>query len=468
MAALGLTWLPQYSSAPLPQSQLFEILVTDSSPERAMAVVNELARQVIRQSPTSVQPQEQEHQDFVDSQLLYLEQKITETLDEISVKEKQLGDLVGARQIADAQSEIEALQTKLTNLQTSYTTLLANSQRGANNTVSVLEWATLPKTPIGPSPIIIVLLSTVVALVITAGAVYLLEYLDDTLKTPEDVNKVLNLPVVGEIMEIEKTGEEDIFVARQPRSFVAEAFRTLRTNLEFAGVDAPLKTILISSASSAEGKTNLAINLATVIAQGGKKVVLLDADMRKPSIHESLDLPNNKGLSEVFRGSIDLHDALTLWLEEKIFVVTAGSPPPNPTDLLNAKKMDTILKSLQQVADTTIIDGPPFLVADAAILSNKVDGVLLVIRHGFTRKNEAKAMLEQVKRSGAKIVGVVINRVPRKSAGYYGRHQYYEGSDDSESGGKKKSSAKSKKPGFLGTLKKERAQPIAQNKPGAP
>ena len=426
MAMLGTDWLPSYNASPLPNSQIIEILVSDTSPERAQVVANALASALIQQTPTNTQ-QQQARVAFIDEQLSQLEEDIRATQDEITKKEQELGQLFSARQIADAQAQIAALNTKLTSLQSNYAALLTNSQRGAINTLSVLEPANLPGQPIGPNKIMIILLSGAIALVISAGAAYLLEYLDDTLKDPEDIYRLLDLPVVGFISRIDKGKYHGDYVAKHPRSAIAESFRALRTDLEFAAVDMPLKIILVTSPSVAAGKTSIAINLAVVIAQGGKKVYLVDADLRKPSVHRSLGLPNRQGLSDAFRREKDIRDLAQFWQEGNIHVITSGPLPPNPSELLSSKKMDQILQTLEREADVVIIDGPPFLVTDATILSAKAEGVLLVVRYGNTRKEGAINAVKQLQRTGARILGVVLNQVPRKGEEYLGLYRYYAG-----------------------------------------
>jgi capsular exopolysaccharide synthesis family protein len=270
-----------------------------------------------------------------------------------------------------------------------------------------------------------VLLSAAIAFVISAGAAYLLDYLDDTLKSPEEITQVLDLPVIGYISEFDSSENYGAYVAKQPRSAVAEAFRSLRTDIEFAGVDTPLKTIYVSSTSMSEGKTSIAANLAVILAQSGKNVVLLDADLRKPNVHRKLGLTNKKGLSDVFRSKYDIYEVSVNWRDGNIVVITSGDIPSNPSELLSSNKMDQVLASLGNVADVVVIDGPPFLVTDATILASKVDGVLFVVRYGHTRKKIAQEAIKRLRRSDAKVLGVVMNRVPRGAEDLYGLYNYY-------------------------------------------
>jgi polysaccharide biosynthesis transport protein len=459
MDALGLTWLPSYTARALPNSQLVEIVVTDVLPERAQIVANELANQTIMQSP-GFQNEDQEQDEFIQGQLRTLEADITLTKDEIAKKQEELGGLFSARQISDTQEEIRGLDTKLNSLQTTYASLLGNSSRGATNTISVLESANLPSIPVGPNKAMMVLLSAAIGLGLSTGAAYLLEYLDDTIKTTTDVKKLFKLPVIGHIPEIEKGQNDSTYLTKNPRSAVAEAFRTLRTNLEFASVDNPLKVILVSSAAVGDGKTSVSSALATIMAQGGKTVLLVDADLRRPSIHRYLGLSNKNGLTDVFRNSIELHETLQTWNLEKVMVIPGGEPPPNPAELLGSKKMDIILDSLRKVADVVILDGPPFLVTDAALLASKVDGVLMVVRSGHSRKNEVLYSIEQLETAGARVVGVALNGISRSAENVYSRYRYYGNDYLSEGFAPPKGGDGVAKPGFkLPKIFREKKKP---------
>jgi capsular exopolysaccharide synthesis family protein len=424
---LGLDWLPDYLARAVPNTQLIEIWVTDFNPQRAQVVANELAHQLVLRGPTSAQPEDQGRQDFVNKQLDDLQTQIVGTRDEITKLQDKLGSLNSARELQDTQSQITALQQKLTTLQGTYASLLSNTHQGAANTLTVVEPADLPTTPIGPKKLLIILLSAGIGFALAGGAAYLLEYLDDTLKSPEEITKILGVPVIGLIGETGegRDGKNSIYVSKHPRSPIAEAYRSLRANLEFAAVDQPLSSILIVSADTAAGKSSVAANLAVIMAQGEKSVVLVDADLRKSSIHTYADLPNEIGLSDLFRNGADVSKAVQVWKDQNVSVVTGGSSPPNPAELLGSKKMDSILARLGEKADVVVIDSAPFIVSDALMLAAKVDGVLVVIRPGHTRKKIAMAMMEQLNRAGARILGVVLNRIPHRGAEYYGGFLYY-------------------------------------------
>jgi succinoglycan biosynthesis transport protein ExoP len=294
-----------------------------------------------------------------------------------------------------------------------------------------VEPASVPTEPVRPKPLQNSLLAGVVGLLLSFGAVSLIEYMDDTLKTPEDVDFHLQLPVIGLIGEMKspngKGNEQAIgkFVVENPLSPITEAFRDLRTNLDFAGVDKPLKTLLITSPNPEEGKTTIATNLAAVIAQGEKKVILVDADLRKPSIHKFLELPNSKGLSDLFRDQTMLSEVITSWADTSVEVITSGKIPPNPTELLTSVKMEKMLDELKGKANIVILDTPPGFVTDPIALSAKVDGVLIVISPGKTRIGSAQVLMEHLQRAGARVIGVVMNPISRHQSHYYSKYHQY-------------------------------------------
>ncbi len=432
MSTLGLNWLPEYIVRPLPNSQLIEVAVTDTSPIRAQAVANELANQLIRQTPGNPDEQDEERRIFIEQQLQSLEESITQTQEEIQQKQSELEDLTSARQIADTQQEIVQLESKLTALQTNYANLLANTTEGARNTLTIIEPASLPNSPVGPDKLMIILLSSVIAFTIAAGAAYLLDYLDDTFSSSEQITSILKIPVIGVIANV-GVNNHGVHVNEEPQSPVAESFRVLRSNLEYANTDNPLKMILVSSSGVGDGKSFVSVNLAMIFAQAGKKVILIDADLRKPKIHQYLGINNENGLSDLFAWNKDFYSVFSTSVDGKLGVITAGNPPPNPAEIMISKKMDLLLENIRKLTDIVIIDGPPLLLADSITLSKKVDGTLLVIRYGVSRRGSTNSAMKQLHQSGANVVGAVFNNAPINREGYSGWYQYYkEYSDASE------------------------------------
>lgn len=309
-------------------------------------------------------------------------------------------------------------------------TLNMSRVQSTPNVVQV-EPASVPNEPFSPRPIQTAALAGVVGLLGTAGIAFLVEYLDDTIKTPEDVKEILGLPVIGFVSSMNLKGnngeKEGSYVANHPRSPITEAFRALRTALEFYSVDQPLRTLLVTSAGPEEGKTTVVTNLAIIHARSNKKVLLLDADMRRPNVHIQLDLSNRIGLSDIIRGRIEPSEALHHQPQgiQNLDVITSGSLPPNPAELIASERMSKIIKQLLDNYDLIFIDTPPAIVTDAQILSNKMDGVLFVIKPGKTRAITALTPLEEFQRVGAKMIGVIMNQIPRNREYYYGGYGYY-------------------------------------------
>ena len=265
-----------------------------------------------------------------------------------------------------------------------------------------------------------------------AGIAFLMEYLDDTIKTPEDVKQILGLPVIGLVADMEtgrskhKGQSKGVFVADQPRSPISEAFRSMRTSLEFYSVDQQLQMLIVTSSGPEEGKTTIASNLAVIIAGSNKKVLLLDADLRRPNVHQRLMIPNRVGLSDLIRGRLEINDVIQFSTEiPYLNLITSGSLPPNPAELLGTQKMLSILEDLRAKFDMIVIDTPPAIVTDAQILASKTDGVIYVIRPGKTRSLVARTPLEEFERLGANVIGVVMNRIPHNRGYYYGGFEYY-------------------------------------------
>jgi succinoglycan biosynthesis transport protein ExoP len=295
-----------------------------------------------------------------------------------------------------------------------------------------VERATPPVVSLNTNSFTNMILGVAAGMLVMGGIGLLVEYLDDTLKTPEEITEILGLPVIGYVDDVSelkrnasdsRSNELGPYIGNHPRSPVAEAFRGLRANLEFAAVDKPLKTILITSAGPREGKTTVAVNLAAIFSQESKLAMLVDCDLRRPEIHKIFGYDNNIGLSSSLIDQSGVRDGAILW-SKSLAVVPSGTLPPNPTELLGSSMMVDILRRFKNVSDVVVLDSPPSVVADAVILSAKVDGVVLVVRPGHTHSGAAIALVEQLRRADARVVGVVLNRISRKQLGYYGRYSY--------------------------------------------
>jgi polysaccharide biosynthesis transport protein len=276
------------------------------------------------------------------------------------------------------------------------------------------------------------LLGGLAGLVLALAFILLMDSLDTTIKTRQDVERIMpGLSVLGYVLPIPVSrDQEGPYVLHAPRSPVAEAFRSLRTNLEFIAVDKPLKSILISSASAGEGKTTLTANLGLILAQGGKRVALLDADLRRPRLHQELGVSNRVGLSDIFRGAATVEQALQPFGETGISIITSGGIPPNPAELIGSVKMGQIIDELESSFDVIVIDTTPTIVTDSQLLAARVNGVLLIVRAGETQNEAVRAMVEQYRHVGARLLGVVLNNVVPGNGYGYGNYQYGEASQD--------------------------------------
>lgn len=209
-----------------------------------------------------------------------------------------------------------------------------------------------------------------------------------------------------------------------PKSPVAEQFRTIRTNIQFANVDEELQTMIVTSSGPAEGKSTTTANLAVVFAQQGKRVLLIDADLRKPTVHYTFRTENHIGLSNVLTRQASLEEAVTVTAQDKLWVLPSGPIPPNPSELLGSKGMKTLLEEAKDKYDVIILDTPPVLaVTDAQVIANLADGVVLVVSSGKTETVAAKKAKELLESANGKILGVVLNNKKVQDSQYY----YYYG-----------------------------------------
>lgn len=220
----------------------------------------------------------------------------------------------------------------------------------------------------------------------------------------------------------QKTARQLIAVA-SPRSIISEQFRTVRTNLTFSLPDEDLNTLFFTSASPSEGKSTVSANTAVTFAQAGKKVLFIDADMRKPTVHYTFALPNAAGLSTVLTAQISVEEVIRQTDIDNLSVITSGPIPPNPSELLGSKGMTFLIEQMKKLYDIIVFDAPPTLsVTDAQILSNEMDGTVLVIDAGRTEKETVQKAKELLEQADAKILGVVLNNYTDEDSGYY---EYY-------------------------------------------
>ncbi|MFI5259384.1 MAG: polysaccharide biosynthesis tyrosine autokinase [Candidatus Limnocylindrales bacterium] len=401
-------------------STLLTITADDAVPTRAAAIANAMATQLIAASP-AIQGRQAAFQASIDADLQATQGQITAT----QAKVDSLTALTARTPAQDA--NLATLEGQLVTLRSTYSTLLTFSSSNVSNLLSVVEPAVVPLTPVSPRPLLNTLLAAVLGLLVAAGVVVISSSVNDAIRDVDEVQEAAGLSTLGEIAQMRgDRARSEIYrlaVLLHPRSAVAEAYRALRTNIEFSSVDAPISTLLVTSATPGEGKTVTACNLAVVFAQAGRRVVLVDADLRKPGVHQVFDLPNASGLTTLLRDDhVSVDTIAQVTEQDNLRVITTGPLPPNPAELLGSRRMRAVLERLKAEGDLLILDSPPLqAVADGAVLSSFLDGTLLVIDARRSRGRTVRAACETLTRAGATVVGAVLNRMPDKatSSNYY-------------------------------------------------
>ncbi|MDP2960746.1 MAG: polysaccharide biosynthesis tyrosine autokinase, partial [candidate division Zixibacteria bacterium] len=315
-------------------------------------------------------------------------------------------------------------------------------EAGQIGNVRIIDKALPPEDPIKPKKKINLLLGALLGLGLGLGMAFFVERLDNSLKSIEDV-ETTGLSILGSIPLIKsskdkKSGKEEkkseeyqikritsnLVTHFEPKSPISEAYRTFRTNLQFARLDTPLKTILVTSSGPSEGKSTTVANLAITMAQMGTNTILVDSDLRRPVLHSIFNLQRNPGLTNYLAGNVPLREIIQKTPIENLSLLTCGVLPPNPSELLGSKKMKNLLEELKENYEMILFDSPPVIaVTDAAVLSTLLDGVVLVASSGSTSREaiqRAITLLENVK---SHLIGGVLNKIKVESV--YGSYHYY-------------------------------------------
>jgi succinoglycan biosynthesis transport protein ExoP len=414
---------PQAITAqPLSNTQLINIFVESSDPNLAADIANTLvtvfADQVHSLQTTRFSASEQSLQ----AQMADIENKIKAANEQLTT-------------ITDP-TEKDRLETMVANYSQTYAGLLQSyeqvrlAEAQTLSSIVQIDPANIPTVPVRPKTFQNVIIAALVSAILACGLIIGIDLLNDTVKTPEEITKKLGLPVLGVLSHYKNKNGIPI-TESEPHSPTSEAFRTLRTNVKYAGAGLVkhIHSIMVISAMPNEGKTDVIINLGVVLAQSGQRVLLIDADLRRPTIHSRLGLNNLVGLSNFFLSPEGQKERF--FQKTRIVglsALTAGNSPPNPSEILGSPLIGTILEKLKTNYDILLIDTPPCLaVSDAAEMLPYVEGVLLVIKPGSTRLAPLQRLIKQLHQQNANLLGVVLNDINlhNSSYGYYYKNNKY-------------------------------------------
>ena len=409
-------------------TQILVITVEDTSPSRAAAIANTIGEVFTDQTEARENLRYAAPIENWQTQL----NEITEKIESIETSINLAIDNDSVTEVAT----LSLLETQLKEAQLRYTDIFNNlnemqlAQAEQSSNLVPIESAVPPRKPISPRVLTNTLLATVVGAMLAVGVIFLIEYMDDTVKTPDDVSQETGLSTIGAIAKFDH--DDDVMSARlvtknTPRDPVSEAYRVIRTNLSFSTVDDNLNNMLVTSSTPSEGKSTTAANLAIVMAQTGKRVILVDADLRRPVQHKIFDIPNNRGLTTaILDTETNINDHLNDSEIDNLRIMSSGPIPPNPSELLSSQRMEQLLNILREHSDFVIFDTPPVLtVTDSTILATKVGGTLLVVDTGSTRLSTLAQAYELLHNSGGHVYGVVLNRLKSSRRGYYSNYYYY-------------------------------------------
>ena len=417
------------SASTVRDTQLLRISVSDTDPTRAATIANIVAEQFA----TFITEQELASSSTARAGLQTL---IDGTQDQVSETQQQITSLEALTDLdADQQVQLENLRTRLGQLEQSLANLFVQAQNldldtaAVQNQVRVPVPATVPGGPYAPRVLFYTLLGAFLGGLIAIGTVGLLEYLDNTVKPTLHFQELFGAPLLSVIQTVPKltSGADQLFVLTHTHSNSSEAIRLLRTNVEFAAASREISTLTISSAGPGEGKSTVTANLAVAMSQAGFSVVVIDADLRRPSQHKIFALGNQSGLTTLLTHPLMSWTAVAIEIIPGLKVIPSGPLPPNPSDLLSSDRFRELLHQLRQSTDIVILDTPPVLaVSDPLVVSTSTDGLLLISQSNRTRIDALERAFEAFPES-VRRVGVVLNQQERgRRDGYY-YYGYYGG-----------------------------------------
>jgi capsular exopolysaccharide synthesis family protein len=391
------------------------VSATDTDPERAALIANTVADQFVADVKVQTREQNAQVRSQIDEQIITTNNSINQLNTSIRELESLRADITAAEN-----SELQALRQQRADLQTDLDQLQTTARSidvelaSAQTRITVTSEAVAPSAPYAPNTMQAGAIGGVLGLIIAIAGVFVVEYLDNTVRNREELSRVAEAPVLAAIATAPGTNRSggELFVLRAPNSAASEAIRLLRANLEFASAPDPLTSLAISSPDSQDGKSTITANLGVVMTQAGLKTVIIDADLRRPTQHKIFGVPNTQGLSTLLtKPNPDWRTAAVSLSIPNLVLIPSGPLPPNPSDLLSLDRFSRILADVGEWADVVLIDTSPVLAAsDALVVATKANGALLVCRAGETRYEAVKHATSAFRHGRAPILGMVLNR----------------------------------------------------------
>ncbi len=401
--------------APVPRAPLIDIAVVDADPARAAAIANEIARQVVLQSPAPSQ-QDQSGQAFIQQQLGDLQAKITRGQAEITALQNQIAGMISASDIEEARRKLAAQEAQVESWQTSYARLIGAAEPSKTNLVSVAGQATAPSVPLPPRNTLYYALALVVSVGLATVLALLLDLLNRAVSKPEEVGALVSgLPVLT-IPRYRLPRRLGAILAAEPHSGASAAYRLLRNTLYVRSEGEAGMTIAVTSSRVAEGKTTTATNLAIALANTGRTVILVDANLHNPEIDQWFNVQALPGFSDLLLGDSPYTSVLQPTEHANLLVIAAGSIPADYADLLSMHEVGKVIAALARAADVVLFDSPAVAEEqDSLLLSKHVQGVLLVAEAGRIQKGELRKTLDLLEHASTTVVAIALNKVrPRR------------------------------------------------------
>ena len=408
---------------PINNSQLISLSVEGYDPQIIAALANEIPQKFAERNAAM------QLERFANSKA-NLETELTHISEDLAAAELLL---IMEQNNGNEQLSIEQLNDNIVCLRETHSRLLQSyedirvAEAGSLNNLIIDEYARIPTVPISPRVVTNTLLAGIVGIMLAVGVVFLIEYLDDTIKDPASLEHLTGLSTIGVIVKntvTVKNEKNSLVMMNQSRSPNAEAYRQVRTNVQYVGVGRELSTILVTSPNQGEGKSITAANLAITLAQASNKVILIDSDMRRPSLHHKFNIFNNTGLTDFLLSKENNSAFIQESGVENLQIITAGSLPPNPAELIHSERMQHIIDWLHETVDYIVLDSPPILaVTDAVLLSQLASTTVIVVEAGKTRQQSLLLGIQKIEAVGGHIAGILINKVSSRHSSYY--YNYY-------------------------------------------